>query len=51
MKKENNGDGQDCKQSVRKEEQGTLRELEGCKDMNDKHNGQEGIETTLVETR
>ena len=38
-------------QSVRKEEQGTLRELEGCKDMNDEHNGQEGIETTLVEMR
>ena len=38
-------------QSIRKEEQGTLQELEGCKDMNDEYNGQEGIGTTLVETR
>ena len=39
-------------QTIRqKEEQGTLRELEGCKAMNDEYNGQEGIETTLVETR
>ena len=37
--------------SLLEEEQGTLRELEGCQDMNDEHNGQEGIETTLVETR
>ena len=51
LKETKNGDDQDCKQSVRKEERGTLRELEGCKAMNDKYNGQEGIEITLVETR
>ena len=43
-KKEYKGDERDCKQSVRKKkEQGTLRELEGCKDMNQEFNGQDRI--------
>ena len=42
-KKVNNEDEQDCKQSVRKKERGTLRELEGCKDMNQEFNGQDRI--------
>ena len=51
LKETKNGDDQDCKQSVRKEEQGTLQEHEGCKDMNQEFNGQDRIGTTLVETR
>ena len=39
------------KSTVRKEEQGTLRELEGCKDMNQEFNGQEVQASTLVETK
>ena len=37
-------DERDCKQSVRKEEHGTLRELEGCKDMNQEFNGQDRVQ-------
>ena len=43
LKKEYNRDERDCKQSVRKEEQGVLRELEGCKDMNQEFNEQDRI--------
>ena len=28
---------------LKRDKQGTLRELEGCKDMNQEFNGQEGI--------
>ena len=36
---------------VGKEEQGTLRKTRDCKAKHDRHKGEEGIETTLVEMR